>query len=655
MKRAYHLRKYSADEIFVDNFAGGGGASTGIEVAIGRSVDEAINHDPAAIAMHAANHPDTRYWCESVWDVDPRVVAAGRPVALAWFSPDCKHFSKAKGSKPVEKSIRGLAWVAIRWADTVRPRVIMLENVEEFKTWGPIIPKRDPETGRLFKKVFQVDGESWDAVLSEESEVVPIDLQIMYPDPKRKGRTFSSFVNALRRLGYLVEWRELRACDYGAPTIRKRLFLIARCDGKAIVWPEPTHGAPDSPEVLAGERQPWKTAASDVIDWTIPCPSIFDRKKPLAENTLRRIARGIERFVINNPNPFIIKVNHQGEQFRGQSVDEPLQTVTAKNGWGVVTPFVARIGQTRFGGDRLQYEADQPLTTITTKAEHLLVSPTLIQMGYGDPEGRRVLDLDKPVGTVTAGGNKFGLATAELVAVPHITKFRGGATGHDIEEPLHTVTSGAGSVRPAGAAHAMGMVTAFVARHFGQSVGSSADDPLGTVTAGGGGKSSLVTSHLVKLRGTCKDGQEVTEPVPTITAGGMHIGEVRAFLIAYYGSSVGQEVTEPLQTVVTKDRFGLVTIEGIDYQIVDIGMRMLEPHELYAAQGFPRNYIISGYNVNGRPVTKSDQVARCGNSVSPPLSTALVRANLPEHCAGSGNALKFERYSEAEGQLQLSI
>lgn len=673
-------------EIIVDNFAGGGGASTGIELAIGRSVDIAINHDPAAIAMHRANHPETEHYCESVWDVDPREVAGGRPVGLAWFSPDCKHFSKAKGGKPVEKSIRGLAWVAVRWAATVRPRVIMLENVEEFTTWGPITP----------------DG---------------------YPDKRQKGRTFRSFVNALRRLGYQVEWRELRACDYGAPTIRKRLFLIARCDGKAIVWPEPTHGSPDNPDVLAGKLRPWKTAASDVIDWSIPCPSIFERKKPLADNTLRRIARGIERFVLNNPKPFIIKVNHHGEQFRGQDVDEPLQTVTSKNGWGMVTPFVARIGQTGFGGDRLQYEAEQPLTTITTKAEHLLVtpvlgvntsghpgsppdeplrtvttgnhhmlvSPTLIQMGYGERPGQdpRVLDLEKPVGTVTAGGNKFGLATAELVAVPHITKFRGGATGHGIEEPLHTVTSGAGSARPAGAAHAMGMVTAFlakhyggnytgpgsgmeepvstitttdhnalvtahIARHFGESVGSSAEEPIGTVTAGGGGKSSLVTSHLVKLRGTCKDGQQVTEPMPTVTAGGMHVGEVRAFLIAYYGSSVGQEVTEPLQTVVTKDRFGLVTIEGVDYQIVDIGMRMLEPHELFAAQGFPSNYIIDR-DANGKRYPKSAQVARCGNAVPPPFAKALVQANLPELCIGSGNQLAFEKYKQQDGQLAFSM
>ncbi|MEK5415111.1 DNA cytosine methyltransferase [Paenibacillus sp. FSL L8-0708] len=590
-------------EIIVDNFAGGGGASTGIELATGRSVDIAINHDPAAIAMHRANHPETEHYCESVWDVDPREIAAGRPVGLVWLSPDCKHFSKAKGGKPVEKTIRGLAWIAVRWAATVRPRVIMLENVEEFKTWGPLMK----------------DG---------------------YPDPDQKGRTFNCFVNALRRQGYNVEWRELRACDYGAPTIRKRLFLIARRDGRPIVWPEPTHGAPDSQEVLAGKRAPWRTAA-EIIDWSLPCPSIFERKKPLADNTLRRIARGIQKFVINNANPFIVRVNHSGSNHHYcDSIEEPFKTITSKNGWGLVTPYIARIGQTGFGGDCLQYEVEDPLTTITTKAEHLLVSPTLIQMGYGDPEGKRVLDLDKPVGTVTAGGNKFALAAACLI------KHYGGGykgPGNAVDEPLSTVTT----------VDHNAIVTAHVARHFGESVGSAIDDPIGTVTAGGGGKSALVTSHMVKLRGT-NIGHATDEPVHTVTAGGLHIGEVRAFLIAYYGSSVGQDLSDPLQTVVTKDRFGLVTIHGVEYQIVDIGMRMLEPHELFAAQGFPSNYIIN-VDADGKRYSKSAQVARCGNAVPPPFAKALVRANLPEMCVGSGRGLVLERYNPAVGQMEFSL
>jgi DNA (cytosine-5)-methyltransferase 1 len=601
-------------EIIVDNFAGGGGASTGIELATGRSVDIAINHDPAAIAMHRANHPETEHHCESVWDVDPREVTGERPVGLVWLSPDCKHFSKAKGGKPVEKGIRGLAWVAVRWAATVQPRVIMLENVEEFKTWGPLLK----------------DG---------------------YPDPAQRGRTFNCFVNALRRQGYRVEWRELRACDYGAPTIRKRLFLVARRDGRPIVWPEPTHGDPESVEVKSGKLQPWRTAA-EIIDWSIPCPSIFDRKKPLAENTERRIARGVDKFIIKVAEsggkpflaPYVIKVNHHGDQFRGQSIDEPLQTVTAKNGWGIVTPYIARIGQTGFGGDRLQYELEDPLTTITTKAEHCLVSPTLIEIGYGEGPGQspRAPGLQKPLGTVVSGGRKHALVSAFLAK-----HYGGGYTGpgNSPDEPLSTVTT----------VDHNALVTAHVVRHFGESVGSPADSPLGTVTAGGGGKSGLVTSHLVKLRGTCQDGQPVTDPMPTITAGGLHVGEVRAFLLKYYGSADnGQTLDCPLHTVTTKDRFGLVTVEGVYYQIVDIGMRMLEPHELFAAQGFPGSYIID-VDADGQRYSKSAQVARCGNAVPPPFAAALVRANLPEMCVGSGRQLALERYKPAAGQMKFSL
>ncbi|ASA22024.1 DNA cytosine methyltransferase [Paenibacillus donghaensis] len=635
-------------EIIVDNFAGGGGASTGIELATGRSVDVAINHDPAAIAMHRANHPETDHHCESVWDVDPREITAGRPVGLVWLSPDCKHFSKAKGGKPVEKGIRGLAWVAVRWAATVRPRVIMLENVEEFKTWGPIIPMRDRATGRLLKKIpAKVEGEDEQVGPAAVGEIVPMDRRIYMPDPKRKGHTFNHFVESLRGHGYEVEWRELRACDYGAPTIRKRLFLVARCDGRPIVWPEPTHGAPDSPEVLASKRKPWRTAA-EIIDWSIPCLSIFERKKALAENTERRIARGLQKFILNNPAPFIapyvIKVNHHGEQFRGQAIDEPLQTVTAKNGWGVVTPYIARIGQTGFGGDRLQYELVDPLTTITTKAEHCLVSPTLIEIGYGEGPGQspRAPGLQKPLGTVVSGGRKHALVAAFLAK-----HYGGGYTGsgNDLNDPLSTVTT----------VDHNAVVTAHIARHFGESVGSSMDDPVGTVTAGGGGHSALVTSHLVKLRGTCKDGQPVTEPMPTITAGGLHVGEVRAFLLKYYGNADnGQTLEGPLHTVTTKDRFGLVTAEGVDYQIVDIGMRMLEPHELFAAQGFPSNYIID-VDADGQKYSKSAQVARCGNAVPPPFAAALVRSNLPEMCVGSGRALSLERYKPAAGQMEFSL
>lgn len=675
-------------ELIVDNFAGGGGASTGIEEATGYSVDYAINHDPDAIAMHRANHPNTIHYCESVWDIDPRDIAKGRPVGLVWLSPDCKHFSKAKGSKPVEKNIRGLAWVAVRWAATVRPRVIMLENVEEFKTWGPVIP----------------DGKG-----------------NFYPDPKQKGRTFKSFINALKAQGYDVEFKEMRACDYGAPTIRKRFFMIARCDGQAIVWPEPTHGHPDSSEVKNGTREPWLTAAS-CIDWSIECPSIFERKKPLAPNTLRRIVKGIDKYIFKIAEaggvpfmaPYIIKVNHSGEEFRGHRIDEPLQTMTGKNGYGVVTPLIARIGQTGFNKDGTPHSLDEPLTTIVTKAEHLLVtpilgvntsghpgsspeeplrtvttgghhmiiSPTLIQTGYGEREGQapRSLDIEKPLGTVVAGGIKHAVVAASLI------KHYGGGydgSGNDLNDPLSTVTTvdhnalvsalllqyntetnengmrGQSVEEPINTiptANRYGIVTAHIAQHFGESIGHNLDRPTGTVTATN--KASLVTSHLVKLRGT-NIGHATDEPLHTITAGGNHHAEVRALLIAYYGTSIGQDLNDPLQTIVTKDRFGLVTIDSIDYQIVDIGMRMLEPHELYPAQGFPKSYIIDGYLLDsGKPVPKSKQVARCGNSVSPPMSKALVKSNIAHICTGSGKVLAFQRYDPLmtkNGQLELTM
>lgn len=540
-------------EIVVDNFAGGGGASTGIEMALGRSPEIAINHDPDAIAMHTVNHPSTEHYCESVWDIVPRDVVAGRPVGLVWLSPDCKHFSKAKGSTPVSKKIRGLAWVALRWAAQVRPRVIMLENVEEFQTWGPLL----------------IDSEG-----------------NARPDPAKKGRTFNSFINALRRQGYKVEWRELRACDYGTPTIRKRLFLIARRDGAAIVWPKPTHGAPDSAEVKAGKLLPWQTAA-DIIDWSIPCPSIFERKRPLAENTLRRIAKGLERFVINAAEPFIVKCNHTSTRtvydcFRGQGINEPLQTVTATPGFAVVQPTLA------------------PFITECANASH-----------------QRNMPADEPLRTICAQvkGGHFALVS------PVIARQFGRSVGQSVEEPLGTVMAKADKSQ---------LVTAFLAKHYTGVVGAELTKPLPTVTTVD--HNALVTSHLVKLRGTCQHGQPVTEPMPTVTAGGLHIGEVRAFLLKYYGTDSTIPCSEPLHTVTTRDRFGLVTVRGEDYQIVDIGMRMLEPHELFAAQGFPADYVIAN-DANGKKFTKTAQVARCGNAVCPPLAAALVRANLPEMCA----------------------
>ncbi|MEI4936429.1 DNA cytosine methyltransferase [Aeromonas caviae] len=552
------------NEIVVDNFAGGGGASTGIEMALGRSPEIAINHDPDAISMHTVNHPETEHYCESVWDIVPRDVVAGRPVGLVWLSPDCKHFSKAKGSTPVSKKIRGLAWVTLRWAATVRPRVIMLENVEEFQTWGPLL----------------IDSEG-----------------NARPDPAKKGRTFNSFINALRRQGYKVEWRELRACDYGTPTIRKRLFLIARRDGAPIVWPKPTHGDPASAEVKAGKLLPWRTAA-DIIDWSIPCPSIFltkeeakaqglNVKRPLAEATMRRIAKGVERFVIDAAEPFIVKCNHTSNRtvydaFRGQGLHEPLQTVTAAPGFALVQPQLA------------------PFITEHANASH-----------------QRNMPADEPLRTICAEvkGGHFALVA------PVIARQFGNSVGQSVEDPLGTVMAKADKSQ---------LVTAFLAKHYTGVVGAELTQPLPTVTTVD--HNALVTSHLVKLRGTCQPGQPVTEPMPTVTAGGLHIGEVRAFLLKYYGTDSTIPCSEPLHTVTTRDRFGLVTVRGEDYQIVDIGMRMLEPHELFPAQGFLDTYVIDR-DASGKKFTKVAQVARCGNAVCPPVAAALVRANLPEMCA----------------------
>ena len=513
-------------ELIVDNFAGGGGASTGIELAIGRSVDIAINHDQNAIAMHETNHPDTLHYCESVFDVDPIVATYGYPVGLAWFSPDCTHFSKARGSTPVKKEIRGLAWIVLRWALLKRPRVIMLENVEEFKTWGPTkinengdeFPDatRSGETFRAFVDMLSNGIVSNHQALDEVCNIINLD---------RNGPEVKRLINGL---GYQVEFKELKACDYGSPTIRKRFFMVMRCDGQSIVWPEATHGDPNSDDVKSGKLFPYLTAA-DCIDWSIPCHSIFNRKKPLAENTLKRIARGIKRFVIDNPNPFIV-----------------------------------RIGQTGFGGDRLSYDIDKPLTTITTKAEHLLVSPTI-----------KAIDSNQRCS----------------------------------------------------------LLAGFLAKHFGgnyNGAGSDLNEPMHTVTATD--HNALVTSHLMELRGFCKDGRMLDKPIPTITTSGAHLVQVNAFLLKYYGNEKEcPSLDEPLHTVTSKDRFGLVTIQGVDYQIVDIGMRMLQPHELYKAQGFPDWYLID-HDYKGTKYPKSVQVARCGNAVPPPFAETLVRANLPELC-----------------------
>lgn len=563
-------------ELIVDNFAGGGGASTGIELATGYSVDIAINHDPEAIKMHRANHPNTEHYCENVWAVDPVKACKGHPVGLAWFSPDCKHFSKAKGGKPKDKNIRGLAWVALRWAGLVRPMVIMLENVEEFKTWGPLNRRH-------------------------------------HPIKSKQGRTFEKFVQQLTDLGYEVQFKELVAADYGAPTMRKRFFMIARCDGKPIIWPEPTHAPADSEEVKKGLLKPYVGAYTQ-LDFSLPCPSIFDTSeeikekygiravRPLAQKTMDRIARGLKKFVLDNPEPFIIQCNHGGER-RPNDIREPMPTITGKHGYGIVEPYMVQIGQTGFTKDRSK-DVREPLTTIVSKNEHCLISPTLIQY--------------------------------------HSETSKDGVIGQTIEDPIMTVDS----------SNRYGLVASFLQKYYDggyKGAGDTLENPLPTVTAWD--HNSVVTANLIQMNNHC-DGRDLRDPIPTITAGDGHFGEVRAFLIKYYGQGTGQDIEEPLDTVTSRDRFGLVTIEGVDYQIVDIGLRMLEPKELYGCQGFPDDYIID-HDYTGKTYPRSEQVRRCGNAVCPPIPAALVRANLPELCIAERTP-NMRMEAEQTGQLRFA-
>lgn len=563
-------------ELIVDNFAGGGGASTGIELATGYSVDIAINHDPEAIKMHKENHPNTKHYCENVWAVDPVKACNGHPVGLAWFSPDCKHFSKAKGGKPKDKNIRGLAWVALRWAGLVRPRVIMLENVEEFKTWGPLNRRH-------------------------------------HPIKSKQGRTFEKFVQQLTDLGYEVQFKELVAADYGVPTMRKRFFMIARCDGKPIIWPEPTHAPVDSEEVKKGLLKPYVGAYTQ-LDFSLPCPSIFDTSeeikekygiravRPLAQKTMDRIARGLKKFVLDNPEPFIIQCNHGGER-RPNDIREPMPTITGKHGYGIVEPYMVQIGQTGFTKDRSK-DVREPLTTIVSKNEHCLISPTLIQY--------------------------------------HSETSKDGVRGQTIEDPIMTVDS----------SNRYGLVASFLQKYYDggyKGAGDTLENPLPTVTAWD--HNSVVTANLIQMNNHC-DGRDLRDPIPTITAGDGHFGEVRAFLIKYYGQGTGQDIEEPLDTVTSRDRFGLVTIEGVDYQIVDIGLRMLEPKELYGCQGFPDDYIID-HDYTGKTYPRSEQVRRCGNAVCPPIPAALVRANLPELCIAERTP-NMRMEAEQTGQLRFA-
>lgn len=661
-------------EMIVDSFAGGGGASQGIFEALGRHPDIAINHDAAALAMHRANHPETLHVSKNIYKVDPLDYVGRRPVGLLWASPDCKHFSKAKGGRPVKRNIRDLAWTVVLWARRARPRVILLENVEEFRTWGPVIP--DDNGGHR-------------------------------PCPERVGQTFDDWVKALKRLGYKVQWRELRACDYGAPTIRKRLFVIARRDGKPIVWPEPTHGAPDDPDVIAGKKLRWRTAA-DIIDWSLPCPSIFDTsaeikalyglraKRPLVDATLRRIAKGVVRYVLEAKKPFVVSVAHGDSGGRREyPIDEPLGTMTSGgNAHAVISPVVTYAQQG--GGNRA---ADAPLHTVcaSAKDQNSVIVPTLIQTGYGERKGQapRVPGLEKPIGTQVAGAAKHALVVPTLVGcggragqspprggdqpmgtltakpdgclvAAHLSRFTQNGIGQSATEPLDTVMPGAPK---------FGVVAAFLAQHNGGprpgQPAHGADEPVSTITAAGSHQ-GVIAAHMMALRGSTRRAFGADEPVRTESAGGNHnavaacilqqfgrsVGSaaddpvgtvttrdkaalVSAFLTTYYGNDQGWSVDRPYPTDTTRDRCALVTVEidGQTFVIVDIGMRMLTPRERFLAQGFPEDYRIeTGVGDDGGPLplTMAEQGRMCGNSVCPPLARALVAANVPELAVEQG-------------------
>ena len=707
--------------MIVDSFAGGGGASTGIEMALGRSPDIAINHNPAALALHAANHPETLHLSENVYKVDPLDHMRGRHIGLMHFSPDCKHFSKAKGGKPVERNIRDLAWIIPGWIERIQKSggkvdVVTMENVEEWKDWGPLV---ETERGLM-------------------------------PCPDRRGQTFEAWCKAIRKLGGKIEWRELRACDYGAPTIRKRLFLIVRFDGKPIVWPEPTHGDPDSDDVREGRKLGWPGAYT-IIDWSLPCPSIFDTKaeiwekhrlravRPLAVNTMARVARGMQRYVLATEQPFLVSLKGSGRRdsglgaphptvcaegghsslispsitrfnsgATGSAIDEPLPTITAnsyikkpggaapvgmiapvityaqqggavrsaedplhtitasdKDQNAILVPHLSAFYGPGDGGEDRSADVSEPLRTITTENRHAVIMPTLVQTGYGERKGQapRSLDIEKPLGTVVAGGVKHALAAAFIAqhnGDPRKDGEEAARPGRSAEDPLATITA-------AGAQQ--GVIAAFVAQNNYLEPGHDAREPLSTVV-GRGSTQSPVAAFIARQFGN-STGHAMDEPLGTVTADVNKSQLVAPYISAYYGVDQDTPMSEPLHTVTTKPRFGhvettvdvppfrpeqeararevaafmrahgfwdereFVTIEiaGQTFVIVDIGMRMLTPRELFNAQGFPPDYVIDGVwegegdNRHFLAFPKDVQVSCCGNSVSPYPYAAIVAAN----------------------------
>ena len=583
------------DDCFVDSFAGGGGASTGIEMATGHPVDVAINHNEAAIMMHQRNHPFTEHYIEDIWQVDPKTAVRGRHVRLAWFSPDCKHFSRAKGAALVDKKIRGLAWVVLKWAAEVRPDVIMLENVQEFTTWGPV------RKGK--------------------------------PVKSKAGQTYQKWLKQLQDIGYEVETRKICAADVGAPTIRTRFHLIARCDGKKIVWPGRTHAPRDSQEVKRGELKPWRSAA-EVIDFSLPCQSIFASKaeikeqygvnamRPLKENTLRRIARGLDKFVIKSAEPFIVPVGYgenKGQLPRVHDIKEPLSTVVSSTKQYICDPIVTPYVMCNNAGN-VPHGMDEPVPTITTGGRNFLTAPTLIQ--YHTEQGAKEVrgqGLEEPIQTVDAA-NRYGLSAA------YLSEYYGnGRDGIDIEKPAQTIT----------AKDREALSTAFLSKFFTGVDGADINDPAPTVTAVD--HNSMVLSHLAHFKGKDK-GQHPLDPLMTVTARDGQFADIRATVVKWdghtdlgYWNEVRKMLNQYCGYSLADDEILLLNIRGAWYFISDIGLRMLTPRELYDAMGFPHDYIIDK-DINGNAITRADQVARCGNAVCPAVAEALVRANLPEYC-----------------------
>lgn len=664
-------------EIVVDLFAGGGGASEGLKQALGVDPALAYNHDKLAIGMHAANHPLTQHHREDIWHADPRVDVAGRPIGWFHASPDCTHFSQAKGGQPRSRKTRALSWVVLKWvgqllrADRLHgtntaPRIISMENVWQILTWGPLVAKRCCNTGRVItldlvqavhpesgKPLFRRGKPVMVNRVADKGERVPVERQALIPHKRYSGRTWRQFVAALRALGYAVEWRKLVASDYGAGTSRERLFLLGRRDGQAIVWPEPTHGT-------APGQKPRVTAA-DCLDFSIPCPSIFTRDRPLADATMRRIAKGVMRHVINSADPFIVPATHQGSD-RVHGVRDPMRTITAANRGELMlaAPELAPFLTEHANASRQRtMPAGEPLPTVCAgvKGGHFsVVSPTLVQTGYGEREGQapRALDLQQPLGTIVAGGVKH------TVAAPHLVKFRGDSMGTAATEPVPTITSGAGAARPAGAAHALGVAAASLVTLRRNMVGADARMPLTTVAAQAEHHAVSSTFMVQAAHGEGRTGgvqrwgtgsKDARSPVGTVTAsgnGGHAVAEaelaqlspeqeagalrVAAFLVKYYGTGSNvPTLRDPVDTVTTRDRLALVTvvIKGTPYVIVDIGLRMLKPHELFRAQGFPVTYIIDR-TADGTVLKTTAQVRMCGNSVSPPPMFAIAEANLDQ-------------------------